>query len=171
MKILSPISRKEEVEPLVEAGAGELYCGIVPRLWSDRYGVSDTLNRREGYGANFSSFADLQYAIQLAHKRNVPVFVTINGLYTREQYPLIREIVEKLISIKVDGLIIADLGLLLTLERTKFPGEIHMGTGGTAFNSRTISFYKELGASRIILDRHLTIGEIKDISQKSSSII
>lgn len=171
MKILSPISRKEEVEPLIAAGAGELYCGIVPRQWSDRYSVFDTLNRREGYGANFSNFTDLQYAIRLAHKRNVPVFVTMNGLYTREQYSLIREIVEKLINIRVDGLIIADLGLLLMLRKTKFPGEIHMGTGGTAFNSRTISFYKKLGASRIILDRHLTIGEIKDISQKSSSII
>lgn len=171
MKILAPFSRKEEVLPLIDSGADELYCGIVPHEWENKYSMFDTLNRREGHGANFLRFADLQYSIQLAHKRNAPVFVTMNGLYTREQYPLIQKIVKKLKDIKVDGLIIADIGLLLTLQRTKFFKEIHMGTGGTAFNSRTINFFKKLGVSRIILDRHLTIGEIKDISQKNSSIV
>jgi len=171
MKILSPFSRKEEVVPIIEAGAVELYCGIVPHEWEDKYGVFDTLNRREGYGANFSSFADLRFAVQLAHKRNVPVFVTMNGLYTRKQYPLIQKIIDKLKDIEVDGLIVADMSLLLILQVSKFFREIHMGSGGTTFNSRTISFYKKLGASRIILDRHLTIGEIKDISKRSSSIV
>lgn len=171
MRILSPFSRKEEVLPLIDSGANELYCGIVPQEWEDRYAILDTLNRREGHGSNFSSFTDLQYAIQLAHNRNVPVFVTMNGLYTREQYSLIQKIIKKLKDIKVDGLIIADLGLLLLLQKLKFFKEIHIGAGGTTFNSRTVGFYKKLGATRIILDRHLTIDEIKDISRKSSFIM
>jgi len=171
MKILSPFSKKEEVLPLIDSGTNELYCGIVPREWEDKYSIFDTLNRREGYGANFSVFADLQSAIQSAHEKNVPVFVTMNGLYMQEQYPLIQKIIEKLRNIKVDGLIVADVGLLLMLQKMKFFKEIHMGTGGTTFNSRTVGFYKKLGVSRIILERHLTIDEIKSISQKSSPIM
>ena len=171
MKILSPFSKKEEVLPLIESGADELYCGIIPKEWKDRYCIFDTLNRRESYRANFSSFAELYAAVKSAHKRGVPVFVTMNGLYTQEQYPLVKKIAEKLSEIKVDGLIIADIGLLLMLQRLKLFGEIHMGTGGTTFNSRTVSFYKRLGVSRLILDRHLTVDEIRDISKKSSSAI
>ncbi|MCK4809510.1 MAG: U32 family peptidase [Candidatus Omnitrophica bacterium] len=168
MKILSPFSKKEEVMPLIEAGADELYCGIIPEEWENRYSAFDTLNRREGYAANFSKFSDLQYAIQLAHRENVRVFVTMNGLYVQQQYPLIRKIIKKLKDVKADGLIIADIGLLLMLQRMKIFKEIHIGAGGTTFNSKTAIFYKKFGASRIILPRHLTINEIEDISRRIS---
>lgn len=167
MKILSPFSKKEEVIPLIEAGADELYCGIMPGEWEKKYSIFDTLNRREGFGANFSNFKDLQYAIHFAHKRGVSVYVTMNGLYSQEQYHLIQKIVEKLKDINVDGLIIADIGLLLMLQEKKIFEEIHMGTGGTTFNSKTASFYKRLGVSRIILPRHLTVNEIRDISENN----
>ncbi|MFC1699956.1 peptidase U32 family protein, partial [Candidatus Omnitrophota bacterium] len=171
MKILSPFSKKEEVAPLIKAGADELYCGIVPDEWENKYGVFDTLNRREGYGANFSKFSDLQYAIKLAHEKNVQVFVTMNGLYVQQQYPLIQKMIERLKDIKVDGLIIADIGILLMLQRTKIFKEIKMGTGGTAFNSKTAIFYKKMGVSSIILPRHLTLDEIKGISQRISGAV
>lgn len=168
MKILAPFSKKEEVEPLIDAGADELYCGIVPAEWRNKYTIFDTLNRRENYGANFSNFKDLQYATQLAHIKNIPVYVTMNGLYCKEQYPLIQKIIKRLKDINVDGLIIADIGLLLMLWKLKIFKEIHMGTGGTAFNSKTVSFYERLGVSRVILPRHLTVNEIKGVSQKNS---
>ncbi|MFA5005050.1 MAG: U32 family peptidase [Candidatus Omnitrophota bacterium] len=169
MKILSAFSKKDEVLPLIDAGADELYCGIVPYAWEAKYSVFDTLNRREGYGANFSSFNDLSAAVRSAHNREVPVFITMNGLYTPGQYPLIRRIIHSIELSGADGLIIADIGLLLSLRKWGFRGQVHMGTGGTTFNSQTALFYKQLGACRIILDRQLTVGEIKDIARRSAA--
>ncbi len=165
MKILSPFSKKDEVSPLIDSGADELYCGIVPHEWEAKYSVFDTLNRREGYGSNFSSFKELTLAVRLAHKRKVPVFVTMNGLYAAGQYPLIKKITRRIEFSGADGLIIADIGLLLSLKEWGYRGQIHMGTGGTTFNFRTANFYKKLGACRIILDRHLAINEIKEIAK------
>ncbi len=49
MKILAPFSKKGEVLPLIDSGADELYCGIIPHEWENKYSMFDTLNRREGY--------------------------------------------------------------------------------------------------------------------------
>ncbi|MFH1131436.1 MAG: U32 family peptidase [Pseudomonadota bacterium] len=169
MKILSPCSSKEEVVPLIQAGANELYCGVVPSEWSDKYGMFDTLNRREGYGANFSNFGDLREAVALAHGKGVPAFVTMNGLYTQDQIPLVLELNQALKNIRVDGLIIADIALLLLLQKERHFEHIHVGTGGTTFNSKTADFYRANGASRIILPRHLTVSEIQDLTQGCKS--
>ncbi len=168
MKIVSPFSKKEEVTPLIEAGADELYCGIVPDKFSSKY--SYTLNRRLWHNASFNSFTELKKALQLAHRQGVRVFVTINGHYTQQQYPLIFEIIIRLNDLNVDGFIIADLGVLFALREKKIKKDIHIGTGGTAFNSRTVGFYRKLGASRVILPRHLTIDEIKELANNTNGI-
>jgi putative protease len=46
---------------------------------------------------------------------------------------------------------------------------LHIGTGGTSFNSETLLFYKELGAKRIVLDRHLNVEEFKQISLRTKN--
>jgi len=169
MKILSPFSRVKEVLPLVKAGADELYCGIVPAEWKEKFGMFDTLNRREGCRANFSCFDDLREAIRLSHGAGVPVFVVMNGLYTEKQYPLVMKIIEELKHIKADGLIISDIGLLPVLSKGGVFAQVHMGTGGVTFNSRAALFYAKAGVTRVVLDRLLTIKEIAGIARKVSS--
>jgi len=165
MKILAPFSKKEEVVPLIEAGADELYCGIVPDDYSKQY--LSTLNRRPWSAANFDNFDELDEALQIAHDKAVKVFVAMNGIYIPEQYPSILSIINKINS---DGFIIADMGLLLLLKEMNFKKEIHIGTGGTVFNSRSANFYRRLGASRIILPRHLTVNEIEIIAHRSGGL-
>jgi len=57
--------------------------------------------------------------------------------------------------------IVADLGLLLTLHREGFRIPIHVSTGGTTFNHHTARFYQELGASRVVIPRHHNLDEIR----------
>jgi len=166
MKLSSPFSSKEEVIPLIEAGANELYCGIVPNEYSKKY--SYTLNRRHGYGANFDSFEELEKSLIIAHRKNVKVYITLNCFYVQEQYPLILKIIKKLIDIDVDGFVLADIGLLFLLRERGIKKDICMGTLGTVFNSKAVSFYYKLGVSRIILSRHLTINEIEVIASNSN---
>jgi collagenase-like PrtC family protease len=45
-----------------------------------------------------------------------------------------------------------------------------VSTGGTTFNSETAKFYEELGASRVILPRHLKVQEIGQIVKDCPSL-
>jgi putative protease len=165
MNILSPVNKKEEVEQLIKAGANELYCGVLSLEWKKRYTNTGCINRREWASCNFSNFRDLKETVDMAHSYNTPVFLTMNSpFYTTNQYPLILKEIKEAVGIGIDAFIITDVGLLLELKRNKINTNLHISSGATVFNSNTINFYKKLGASRIILPRHLTLGEIKELS-------
>ena len=162
LKITTPFREKEEVFPLIEAGADELYCGYLSPEWVKKYTALEF--ERKGGRSNFTDFKELEKAVSLAHKKNIPVFLVLNGLYVKEQYPLLLKIVNQLEPINLDGYIVADIGLLLTLRKKGFKQQIHISTGGTVFNSEAVSFYKNLGASRIILDRQTSIESMRALS-------
>jgi len=169
LKITVPFREKKEVIPLIEIGADELYCGYLAPEWQKRY-TGLEFERKGGAGANFIDITELEQSVELAHKSNIPVFLTLNGLYVNRQYPLLLKIVRRLNKIDLDGYIVADIGLLLILREEGFRKQIHISTGGTVFNSEAASFYRNLGASRIILDRQTTIGSMATLSQDNPAL-
>lgn len=164
------MDKVEEVNQLVEAGADELYCGLISRDWIRKYTIA-ALNRRPSPVCNFKSFEELKKCVEIAHSYEVPVELTINEhYYTEDQYPFLLEFTQKAIDVGVKSFIVSDLAFLLTLHDAFGGIKIHVSTGGTAFNSETVKFYQDLGASRVQLPRHLTIGEIRDICSEVSNI-
>ena len=170
MKILSPVDKVEEVEKVIEAGAGELYCGLLTSDWHDKY-VAGSINRRPGGRESFTSFDELRDCVSIAHSYDVPVFLTLNEhYYIYKQYPFILDYVKKVVDIGVDALMVSDLALILTLQEIGINTRIFVSIGGAAFNSEAVKFYQDLGASRIVLPRHLTVEEISEISKNVSDI-
>jgi len=161
-KITVPFREKQEVNALIAAGADELYCGYLPAAWKNRYTGLEF--ERKGIGSNFTNLKQLKQAVELAHNRQTPVFLTLNGLYVYSQYPVLLKIVKQLEQLELDAFIVADLGLLLALRRMGTPKQIHISTGGTVFNSQAVDFYQGLGASRIILDRQMSLEAIRELS-------
>lgn len=161
LKIAVSFRQKREVLPLIEAGADELYCGYLCPQWRNKY--TDLEFERKGGRSNFTDLGQLKKAVELSHNKGVPVFLAINGLYVKRQYPLLLKIISQVNKIDLDGYIIADIGLLLTLRLQGFKKKLHLSTGGTVFNSEAARFYKSLGISRIILDRQLSIPAIKSL--------
>lgn len=168
LKITAPFKEKEEVVPLIEAGASELYCGYLPEAWQKKFASLEF--ERKGASSTFRDIGELDRAVSAAHKKHVPVYLALNGLYVKEQYPILLKAVKQLIRLDLDGFIVADIGLLLTLKKLKFRGELHISTGCTVFNSASVKFFKELGASRIILDRQVTLGQIKELALNNPGI-
>jgi U32 family peptidase len=168
LKILAPFKEKTEVLPLIAAGANELYCGYLSPEWVKKYTSLEF--ERKGGRSNFTDLKNLKEAVDLAHAQGVPVFLTLNGLYVKEQYPLLLKILSQLKRIDLDGYIVADMGLLLTLRRQGYRGQIHISTGGTVFNSEAARFYKTLGASRIILDRQTSFGSMKTMARENPDL-
>ena len=166
MKILSPVDKVEEAEKLIEAGAGELYCGILPSDWPYQ---TVSMNRRQEKNASFETFEDLGACIKIAHSHGVPVFLTVNEHYcTAFEYPLLLDYIEKALELGVDAFIVTDLSLVLSLRERG--AEVHISTGGTTFNSECARFYQSLGARRIILPRHLTVNEIWQIVKNAPEV-
>ena len=159
MKLNVPFRTKQEVVPLIDAGADELYCGYLAGRWHKRFTSLEF--ERKGGGSNFTDVDELRQAVALAHHRGVPVSLAINGLYVRNQYDLLLTIVRSLSRVDLDAFIVADLGLLLTLRKMGFKKRIHISTGGTVFNTEACRFYKELGAARIILDRQMSLESMR----------
>ncbi len=167
IKILSPVSRVDEVDEVITAGADELYCGVMPDDWRQQYTVAASLNRRQednavpGTSPHFKSFAALAESVQRAHARQVPVFLTLNEhYYTHDQHPLLLSYIDRAIEAQVDALIVGDVALMVTLQERRVPLAMHVSTAGTVFNAEAVRFYRELGAARVILPRHLTLEEI-----------
>jgi collagenase-like PrtC family protease len=110
MKIFAPIFAQEEVDPLVGAGAGEFYCGIVPTEWRQRYGFEMCPNRRENARSNLESYEELAAIVQESHARGITVHVTLNAhYYTEGMLQLIRLMLVRLREIGVDAVIVADV--------------------------------------------------------------
>jgi len=177
IKILSPLSCVNETEPLIAAGADEFYCGVLPADWRKTYTVAACLNRRQEdnkfikTSPHFHSFAAFAESVNRAHKHNIPVVLTINEhYYSNEQYPYLKKYIEQALNAGTDAFIIGDPALLFTLQDMGSPARIYISTAGTAFNAETVHFYRDLGAARVILPRHLSLEEIGEIAQKVSGI-
>lgn len=177
IKIISPLNTIDETEPLILAGADEFYCGVMPSDWRTRYSVAASLNRRQednpviNTSPHFNSFEDLASAVKIAHRHDKMVALTLNEhYYSAAQYPALIQYITNALHAGIDAFIVGDIGILLTL-RDIAPGvHIHISTAGTAFNAETVHFYRDLGATRVILPRHLSLEEIGQIAEKVSGI-
>lgn len=166
MTILSPVSSPDEVEMLVESGAGELYCGLVPPEWIRTYSGAVWLNRRSPAGANLSSLNDLALLVSRAHARDVPVFLTLNApVYIDSQLTYLADLAQQAVGgCGIDGLIVSDTTLLLTLADAGLGPRLHVSSVASALNSEAVRFYQDLGVGRVILPRGLSLAEVARIS-------
>ena len=163
MKILAPCNHPNEVDLLLEAGADELYCGVLSQAWRSRFTNLASCNRREWRAANLDDVEQLGRVVARTHAHGAVIHLALNAFYTEEQYPLVLEQVEQALALEVDALIVADPGLIRTLHERYPAVRLHISTGGTTFNRATVAFYRSFGAARIVLPRQLRIEEMTAI--------
>ncbi|MDD5128105.1 MAG: U32 family peptidase [Candidatus Omnitrophica bacterium] len=167
LKIVSPVTSCSEVKAVIKAGADEIYCGVMPFDLLRKYGFASCLNRRPNLFSNLHGYNELEELVNLAHAENVPVGLTINEFYPQTQIELAWEQFERGLGCGVDAFIVSDIGLLCRIIKEKQKNDhfkVHISNCGTTFNSGTAEFYRGLGASRIILPRDLSIGEVVDLA-------
>lgn len=77
---------------------------------------------------------------------------------------------QPVIDMKPDALIMSDPGLIM-LVRENFPNiDIHLSVQANAVNWATVKFWKQMGLTRVILSRELSIDEIAEIRQQVPDI-
>ncbi|MCK4259999.1 MAG: U32 family peptidase [Halanaerobiales bacterium] len=153
-ELLAPVGNMESLYAAVQNGCDAVYLG------GKSFGA-------RAYAQNFNR-EELQKALDYAHLYGVKIYVTINTLYKDKELSPVRDFIGDLYDDGVDGVILQDLGLAQLIRQT-FPDlELHASTQMTIHNLDGAKYLEELGFSRVVLARELSIEEIKEIVEGTS---
>lgn len=148
-ELLSPVGSMEALYQAVHNGADAVYLG------GKKFGA-------RMFADNFTS-EDLIHVINYCHLYNVKIYITINTVIFDNEVEEFLDYVEFLYVNGVDAVIMQDIGMI-SIVREKFPElEIHASTQAHNHNSEGVKFLKELGVSRVVLARELSLDEINNI--------
>ena len=148
-ELLIPASSLEVLKIAVMFGADAVYIG------GEAFGL-------RAKAKNFS-MKDMEEGIAFAHEHGVKVYVTANILAHNEDLKGVREYFEELKKIKPDALIISDPGVFMIAKEVCPEIERHVSTQANNTNYGTYRFWWELGATRVVSARELSLAEIREI--------
>lgn len=170
MRIISPVDNLDEASLLLQAGADELYGGYIPPEWDD-YSLTASLNQRTFSTAQIASEQELAEIVALVHACDRRFALTLNApYYTDRQLPLLTEYVDRMVSLGIDGLILADPGLLRSLKKRHAHLEYHASTLAHLTNAGAVRFMAGQGVQRVVLPRHLSVADMASIVRQVSGI-
>ena len=152
-ELLSPAGDRERLDMALSYGADAVY------LAGSAYGM-------RAFAGNFDR-AGLADAVQTAHARGVRVHVTCNTLARNGEISQLPEYLEYLDSIGVDAVIAAGPDVLDLCRRHAPHVQIHMSTQTGITNYEMARVWHELGASRVILARELSLDEVGELKARA----
>lgn len=148
-ELLSPAGNFEKLKMAVLYGADAVY------LAGKNFGM-------RAASANFDR-DELIAAVYYCHSHNVRLYVTVNVMPHTNEYEELTGYVRFLHDIKVDAVIVADIGVV-SLVHDMFPEmEIHISTQASAVSAQACIAWHKLGASRVVLARELKLNDIVSI--------
>ena len=151
VELLSPAKDKETAIAAINSGCDALYIG-----------ASD-FGARKAVG---NSLDDTKEIVEYAHKFYVRVHVTINTILTDEELISAQELIKKLYEIGVDAIIVQDMGILKLAKEGKLPPiALHVSTQCDTRTLEKAKFFDNLGVSRVILAREMSLEKIKEICE------
>lgn len=115
---------------------------------------------------NFS-FSEMEEGIAYAHAHGVKVHVACNTTPHNDEIDRIADFAGKADALGADAFIVGDLGTLALLRKTLPHASLHASVQSGVTNYRTALALYDLGVSRAVLARELTLEEIADIRAKT----
>ncbi len=149
MELLAPAGNFEKFLTALHFGADAVYMA------GGRFGL-------RAFAGNFSD-EELKKAVKIAHGNGKKVFITLNIIAKDKDFDGLKEYLKYLEKIKVDAVIVADIGVLAFVRKHAPKLVVHVSTQANIINSYSANLMVELGAKRLILARELSLEEIKQI--------
>ena len=115
---------------------------------------------------NFDS-AGLAEAVGRCHAAGVRVYVTCNTLPREEELSRLPDYLSFLNGVGVDALIVADLGVIALAKKYAPAVKLHVSTQLGIVNSETCKAVYDMGATRAVLARELSLEEIRHIRKNA----
>ncbi len=152
-EILAPVGNEEALKSAVLSGADAVYFGM------------GNFNARR----NAQNFTDEQIknAIEYCHARGVKVHITLNTLVKDCELSEVYEAIRKIADFGADAVIVQDLGVARAVKTICPDLEMHASTQMTVGTLEGLKVLKELGFSRAVLPRELSLDEIKYLCEHS----
>ncbi|MEM7933927.1 tRNA 5-hydroxyuridine modification protein YegQ [Morganella morganii subsp. sibonii] len=148
-ELLSPAGSLKNMRYAFAYGADAVYAG------QPRYSLRVRNNE--------FNHENLAKGIQEAHELGKRFYVVVNiAPHNAKLKTFIRDL-EPVIAMGPDALIMSDPGLIM-MVREHFPQmDIHLSVQANAVNWATVKFWRQMGLTRVILSRELSLDEIADI--------
>jgi U32 family peptidase len=109
---------------------------------------------------------EMAYGITCAHQLGKKIYVTVNILAHNDDIDRLPPYLEQLQQMNADGLIISDPGVMRLANKYAAEIPITVSTQANVSNYESAALYRELGASRIVLARELSLDEIMVIKKR-----
>ena len=151
IEVLSPAGNMDKLKMAIRYGADAVYCA------GQSFGLRAS-------SSNFSN-EELKEAVEFVHSHGKKIYVTCNIIPHNEDLVGLEDYLKFLESIKVDAIIVADLGIFLLAKRVAPNLERHVSTQANTTNYLTTEFWKEQGATRVVVAREVSIADIKTMKE------
>jgi 23S rRNA 5-hydroxycytidine C2501 synthase len=150
IELLAPAKDAATAKAAIQCGADAVYMG------AQRFGARE---------AAYNTVESIKEVVDLAHQYYAKLYVTLNTLLKDDELAPAEMMIGQLHKIGIDGLIIQDTGLL-ELDLPPLPI-----IASTQMNNDTpdkVRFLQDVGFSRAILARELTLEQIRQIRKATT---
>ena len=150
-ELLAPAGSLPVLKVAVKYGADAVYIG----------GEAFSLR------ANAHNFTldEMKEGVEFAHTHGVKVYVTANILAHNQDLDEAEKYFKDLKEIGPDAILISDPGIFTIAKKIVPEIELHISTQANNTNYGTFRFWHDLGATRVVTARELSLAEIKDIKE------
>lgn len=153
IELLAPAGSRDAFYGAVHAGADAIYMG------GEKFGA-------RAYAENFSR-EELTACIRYGHIHGCRSYLTVNTLMKEQELAELVEELQPLYEEGLDGVIVQDIGALQVIRR-HFPSlALHASTQMTVTGPAGAKLLKELGVSRVVPARELSLRELGRLKQES----
>ena len=149
IELLAPAGGRSQLEAAVRFGADAIY------LACDRFGMRQ---RAENF-----ALEDIAGAVSFAHDTGVKVHVTVNTMMSQDDLGQLPEYLEALDDAGADALIIGDMGAFSLAGKHAPHVQRHVSTQASVMNAAAARAWYDLGASRVVLAREMSVEDIADL--------
>lgn len=153
LEVLSPAGDLTRLKAAVDFGADAVY------LAGEEFGMRTA-------AANFGE-QDMKQGIEYAHKNGAKVYVTCNTIPHNEEMERLPAFIEKTADLGADAFIASDIGTISLIKKYAPKTELHVSVQSGIVNYVTANEFYNMGASRIVAARELSLSEIAEIRAKT----
>ena len=154
MELLSPAGSIEKLFYAYEYGADAAYIGL----------------KNFSLRAKADNFRKDEYLEIKNIKKNKKLYAALNIYFHDYDIKQLESEIDYISNYPIDAFIISDIGLIPVMKKY-FPNtELHLSTQANCVNTNSAKLYRDMGFSRIIPGRELSLKEIEDIKRNVDNL-
>lgn len=153
IELLAPAGSLEKIKYAFMYGADAVYFGY--KNYSLRANAKNL------------DLDEIKTAVEYAHSLGKKVYVTVNIVFHNEDFKGLKDYLIYLSEIQVDAIITSDVAVMNMIRENNIDLCIHVSTQASILNYEAALFYKDLGATRVVLAREASEEDIKRIKRET----